>query len=92
MGQYREKNCKYCEKPFRKQGVFCSKACSNSNRPVSDRVRENMKEVAEDYNKTPAALAKQSMLHTSLQGLTMDDFAVEIPEFYELPEGYTPDF
>jgi len=92
MGQYREKNCKYCEKPFRKQGVFCSKACSNSHRPVTDRVRENMKEVAEDYNKTPAALAKQAMLGTSLNSLTADEYAVGIPEFYELPEGYTPDF
>jgi hypothetical protein len=51
-----------------------------------------MKEVAEDYNKTPAALAKQSMLNTPLNSLTVDDFAIEIPEFYELPEGYTPDF
>ena len=92
MGQYREKNCKYCEKPFRKQGVFCSKACSNSHRPVSERVRENMKEVAEDYNKTPAALAKQSMLHTSLQSLTVDDYAVDIPTIYEIPDGYSTDF
>jgi hypothetical protein len=51
-----------------------------------------MKEVAEDYNKTPAALAKQSHLNTPLQGLSVEDFAIEIPEFYELPEGYTPDF
>jgi hypothetical protein len=51
-----------------------------------------MKEVAEDYNKTPAALAKQSQLNTSLQGLTVDDYAVGIPELYDLPEGYTPDF
>jgi hypothetical protein len=51
-----------------------------------------MKEVAEDYNKTPAALAKQAMLGTSLNSLTADEYAVGIPEFYELPEGYTPDF
>lgn len=51
-----------------------------------------MKEVAEDYNRTPEALARQSMINTPLQGLTVDDYAVGIPEFYELPEGYTPDF
>ena len=92
MGQYREKNCKYCEKPFRKQGVFCSKACSNSHRPVTDRVRENMKEVAEDYNKTPAALAKQATLGTSLNSLTADEYAVDIPTIYEVPDGYSTDF
>ena len=92
MGQYKEKSCKYCEKPFRKQGVFCSKACSNSHRPVSERVRENMKEVAEDYNKTPAALAKQSQLNTPLQALTVDDYAVDIPTIYEIPDGYSTDF
>ena len=51
-----------------------------------------MKEVAEDYNKTPAALAKQSMLHTPLQSMTIDDYAVGIPTIHELPDGYTPDF
>jgi hypothetical protein len=51
-----------------------------------------MREVAEDYNKTPAALAKQSMMNTPLQSLTVDDFAVDIPQFYDLPEGYTTDF
>lgn len=92
MGQYREKNCKYCEKPFRKQGIFCSKACSNSNRPVSDRVRDNMREVAEDYNKTPAALARQSQFNTTLVTLESDDYAIEIPTIYDVPEGYSTDF
>lgn len=92
MGQYREKNCKYCDKPFRKQGIFCSKACSNSNRPVSDRVRENMKEVAEEYNKTPAALARQSQFNTTLESLESDDYAVNIPTIHDIPDGYSTDF
>jgi hypothetical protein len=51
-----------------------------------------MKEVAEDYNKTPAALAKQSHLNTPLQSLTVDDYAVDIPTIYEIPDGYSTDF
>jgi hypothetical protein len=92
MGQYREKNCKYCDKPFRKQGLFCSKSCSNSNRPVSDRVRDNMREVAEEYNKTPAALARQSQFNTPLVTLESDDYAIEIPTLYDIPDGYSTDF
>jgi hypothetical protein len=51
-----------------------------------------MKEVAEDYNKTPAALAKQAMLNTSLNSLTADEYAVDIPTIYEIPDGYSTDF
>jgi hypothetical protein len=51
-----------------------------------------MKEVAEDYNKTPAALAKQAMLGTSLNSLTADEYAVDIPTIYEVPDGYSTDF
>ena len=35
-----------------------------------------MRKVAEEYNKTPEAIAKQKLFHT---GITSDDFAVDIP-------------
>jgi hypothetical protein len=48
-------------------------------------MREAMREVAVEYNRTPEAIAQQKLLHT---GATIDDFYIELPDFPELPEGY----
>jgi len=85
MGQYKEKNCKYCNKLHRKKGPYCSQSCANHDREPTERMREAMREVAVEYNRTPEAIAQQKLLHT---GATIDDFYIELPEFPELPEGY----
>jgi hypothetical protein len=84
-GVYKLKNCPECNKEHRKKGPYCSQACSNSHREVSDKVRENMRKVSEDYHKTPEAIAAKKMINTSY---TTDDYAVALPEFPDLPEGY----
>ena len=48
-------------------------------------MREAMREVAVEYNKTPEAIAQQKLLHT---GISIEDFCVDLPDFPELPEGY----
>jgi hypothetical protein len=84
-GVYRLKKCPECDKEHRKKGIFCSQACSNSHREVSDKVRENMRKVGEDYQKTPEAIAQTKMINSPL---STEDYAVNIPDFPELPEGY----
>jgi hypothetical protein len=77
MGQYRIKNCKHCNKEHKKRGPYCSQSCANRNRPeYSQKVSDNMRKVAAEYNKTPEAIAQQKMLST---GITIEDFAVDIP-------------
>jgi hypothetical protein len=39
-----------------------------------------MRKVATEYNKTPEAIAKQKQLNTPLASMTVDDFAVHIPD------------
>jgi hypothetical protein len=39
-----------------------------------------MRKVAIEYNRTPEAIAKQKMLNTSLATMTVEDFAVDIPD------------
>lgn len=90
-GIYKEKTCPACGITHRKKGQYCSKACSNSNREVSENTREAMRKVATEYNRTPEAIAKQSQINTSLRTLTIDDFIVDIPSIpddYDLPSGY----
>lgn len=82
---YRLKKCPNCDKEHRKKGPFCCQGCSNSHREVSDNQREAMRKVSEDYHKTPEAIAAKKMINSPL---TTEDYAVDIPNFPELPEGY----
>jgi len=45
-----------------------------------------MRKVAEEYNKTPEAIAKQKQINTSLASLTADDYAIEIPDIKTLDD------
>lgn len=80
MGQYKLKNCKFCNKEHRKRGPYCSQACANRDREPTDGMREAMRKVAIEYNRTPEAIAKQKQLNTNLASMTVEDFAVNIPE------------
>jgi hypothetical protein len=54
-------------------------------------MREGMRRVAIEYNKTPEAIAKQKQLGTPLASMTVDEFAVDVPtirDYDDLPEGY----
>jgi len=57
-------------------------------------MRSAMRKVANEYNKTPEAIAKQKQLNTPLASMTVDEFAVPIPtiqtldDFLEFTEGY----
>jgi hypothetical protein len=87
MGQYKEKNCKFCKKLHRKRGPYCGQSCANRDRPeYSANVANAMRKVAEEYNRTPEALAKQAMFNTSLNTLHAEDFAIDIPNPYDPPE------
>jgi hypothetical protein len=44
-----------------------------------------MREVVTEYNKTPEAIAQRKLFNT---GISIEEFAVDIPTFYELPDGY----
>ena len=94
-GVYKEKNCKYCNKLYRKRGLYCSQSCASHDREPTDAQRKNMRKVAIEYNRTPEAIAKQKQINTSLASMTVEDFAVNIPDIKTLDdyndyiEGYT---
>ena len=95
MGKYREKNCKFCQVKHRKRGLYCSQSCANRDRPeYSANVAIAMRKVAEEYNKTPEAIAKQKQINTSLASMTADDYAIDIPviktldDFDQYTEGF----
>ena len=83
-GVYKEKNCKFCNKLYRKKGVYCSQSCSSRDKEPTDKMREAMRKVAVEYNRTPEAIAKQKMINTPLASMTVEDFAVNIPDVRDI--------
>ncbi len=54
-------------------------------------MREGMRRVAIEYNKTPEAIAKQKQIGTPLATMNGEDYAVGVPtirDYDDLPEGY----
>lgn len=89
---YRKKICPVCGKEHRNQKTYCSGACRNAGRGVTQRQRDNMREVSNEYHDTPEGIA-----HLKLRGKTFkknqkleqenkplieqnaEDYAIEIP-------------
>ena len=87
-GIYKEKNCKFCDKKYRKRGPYCSQSCASTDREPTERMREAMREVATEYNLTPEAIANQKKFSTPLRDLTADDYWVDIPNLDDDDDGY----
>ena len=90
-GQYKLKKCKFCSIDHRRRGPYCSQGCASRDREPTEAMREGMRRVAIEYNKTPEAIAKQKQLGTPLASMTVDEFAVGVPtirDYDDLPEGY----
>jgi len=92
MGQYKLKKCKYCNKEHRKRGPYCSQSCANADRVPTDNMRQAMRRVAREYNQTPEAIAKQKQLNTPLASMTVEDFAVDIPDLRDISDSDWSDY
>lgn len=87
--RYKEKVCgnSKCAKTHKKRGPYCSQACANSARIVSDNVRENMRKVSLEYKQTPEGITNSKMVQNHIKS---EDFAIDIPSIsdFDLPDGY----
>jgi hypothetical protein len=87
--QYRKKNCPVCSVEHRKKGNYCSQSCASSDRSVTDESKNKIKKSLREYQSTPEGIANsllQSRRASAMRNdeplpVTMDDFAVDIPEF-----------
>lgn len=83
--RYKEKTCGVCGTKHRKRGLFCSKSCSNSQRPISDNIREGMKKVSREYQFTPESIANQKLFAAG-KIVPSEDFAIQIPDIKSLDD------
>jgi hypothetical protein len=84
---YKLKGCPECKKEHRKRGPFCSQACSNSHREVSDKQREQGAKMAKEKIGAPESIAAGHLMKQGIH-VKAEDFAIQIPDIPELPEGY----
>ncbi len=82
--RYKLKNCPTCDKEHRKKGPYCSQACANSDREVSDNVRDNMRKVAHEFRQTPEGIAQMKMIANTVY--KADEYAVGIPDVRTLDD------
>jgi predicted nucleic acid-binding Zn ribbon protein len=91
-GVYRLKKCPKCGTEHRKRGDFCTQSCaSRYNSERTDEQRQKQSEAMKEYYRTPEGVAKKAFvgLHNSDPNtVTIEDFAINIPDIPELPEGY----
>jgi len=95
--KYKEKDCLHCGTKFRKQGVYCSIACSNKARTVTQETKDKIKAKTREYYSSPEGIAtanKNSKQMTEynqkgympFNGISVDDFAVPIPDIKDLSD------
>jgi hypothetical protein len=99
-GVYKEKECPSCGGLHRKKGAYCCISCSNGARSLSDKTKEKIADGMRDYYLTPEGIASAAVNNRRVNALrmneappvTIDEFTVDIPTIYDIPDGYTSDF
>jgi hypothetical protein len=99
-GVYKEKECPTCGGLHRKKGAYCCISCSNGARSLSDKTKEKIADGMREFYLTPEGIAQASVNNRRVNAdkiggpapVTIDEFTVDIPTIYDIPDGYTSDF
>ena len=82
-GKIIEKNCENCGNIFKtRRGVYCSVACSNAARDISNETKDKLRVKSREYLLTPEGVANRNLAGPNQ--ITIEDFAVDIPEIKDL--------
>ena len=99
-GVYKEKECPACKTLHRKKGQYCSISCSNASRSLSEETKEKISDGMRDYYTTPEGIAQAAINNRRVLAdrigaplpVTIDEFTIDIPTIYDIPDGYVSDF
>lgn len=99
-GVYKEKECPACNKTHRKRGLFCCASCAASSKILSDETKDKIADGMRGYYLTPEGIAQAAVNNRRVLAdrdggpapITIDEFAIDIPTLYDIPDGYVSDF
>jgi hypothetical protein len=87
--RYKEKVCPNCNITHKKRGIYCGQSCANAMRDISDETKKKHAQNTVEYYRTPEGIASArlaSIRMTTGDNITVEDFAIDIPEFREINE------
>lgn len=98
-GVRKQKECPVCNKIHRRRGIHCSASCAASARIHDVDTKEKISESMRDFYDTPQGIAQSivngrrnsALLTGGTPPVTIDEFCVDIPTLYDIPEGYLTD-
>lgn len=88
-GVYRKKNCPQCGVEHRKRGNFCSVACSNSHRTISDKTKLLHQYNSREWKKSPEGIATTKKFARDIEKHKRRQSGEYVPDeddWYILPE------
>lgn len=92
-GVYRQKTCPKCGKIHRRRGPYCCQSCASKSQVYTkermDALKKRWVTVSQPHFQTPEGKAFRAL--QNVKDLVPEDFAIEIPDFFEAPEGYLTD-
>lgn len=95
-GVYKKKVCPECGVEHRKRGVYCGASCASKSRTHSEETIQKIIDGNMAYRATPEGIAEGRLNNRRVLAMrnndpipvSRDDFAVDIPDMIELPDGY----
>jgi uncharacterized Zn finger protein (UPF0148 family) len=99
-GVYKEKQCPTCKITHRKRGDYCCARCAQLFSVKSNTTKDKIAEGLREFYTTPEGIASAAVNNRRVNALrmnetppvTIDEFTVDIPTIYDIPEGYSTDF
>jgi galactose-1-phosphate uridylyltransferase len=74
--RYKQKECPVCHKLHKGYTTYCSHACKNRGRIITEKIRDNMSKGMREYIKTPEGTAHRKLVFTTRKH---EDYLTDIP-------------
>ena len=90
-GVYKLKTCPGCNVEHRKRGIYCSQACSNSKRIISDETRKKLSAKQIEYQQTPEGVAQVAAFNNATAQRIEDEDKRKKGIYVSVPDDWAMD-
>lgn len=93
-GRYKPKQCPTCGIIHKGRGMYCSTACSNKGREVTDETRQKLSQNKHEYMQTPEGIANMKLMNKKREQQLENDekakrgeYVLQEDDWYVVPYG-----